>query len=49
MTPIRRYVIRAVLGLLTAVAVGLMGASTAAAQTTPDGDIAWSAPSDIAW
>ncbi|MFF3251970.1 hypothetical protein [Actinacidiphila glaucinigra] len=49
MTSIRRYALRAVLGVVAAISLGLVGATTASAQPAP-GDINWSAaPNDIIW
>lgn len=49
MTSIRRYALRAVLGVVAAISLGLIGATTASAQPAP-GDVNRSmAPSDIIW
>jgi hypothetical protein len=48
MTAIRRTALRVLVSIVATVSVGLIGASTAAAATTP-GDVVWSTPNDVVW
>lgn len=48
MSSIRRNVIRAVVGVVAAVSLGLIGAATASAQPMP-GDLTWAVANDLTW
>ncbi|MFJ4845360.1 MULTISPECIES: hypothetical protein [unclassified Streptomyces] len=48
MTSFRRNALRAVLGVVAAITLGLIGATTASAQPAP-GDIVWHTANDIVW
>lgn len=48
MSSIRRNVIRAVVGVVAAVSLGLIGAATASAQPVP-GDLTWAVANDLTW
>ncbi|MDX3096200.1 hypothetical protein PV703_01460 [Streptomyces sp. ME01-24h] len=48
MSSIRRNVIRAVVGVVAAISLGLIGAAAASAQPMP-ADLTWAVASDLTW